>query len=266
MGHGRQALSRLPVGVFGPEPGPLSSQDPRGDGRAGEAPHADIPRLPQRPAGPALRGPGEAHGLPQDPADEQRGGGGRIGHQGRAQVGLRSEGRRRGPGRDHRLLEQFSWPHAGHRRLQHRSGCARRLRPVRAGLSRRAVRRLRRLRLRGQREHGRVPGRADPGRGRRHHPAGRLFHPRAGALQRTQRDADPRRDPDRPRAHRQAPGGGARRDRSGRDADRQGAFGRLLSGLGGAFELRSARRARSPASTAAPSAAIRSPARWRAWR
>ena len=38
-----------------------------------------------------------------------------------------------GPGRDHRLREQFPRPHPRHRRLQHRSGCARRLRPVRAG-------------------------------------------------------------------------------------------------------------------------------------
>ena len=35
--------------------------------------------------------------------------------------------------------------------------------------------------------------------------------------------ADPRRDPDRPRAHRQAPRRGARGDRGRRDADRQGA-------------------------------------------
>ena len=55
--------------------------------------------------------------------------------------------------------------------------------------------------------------------------------------------ADPRRDPDRARAHRQASRRGARGHRGRRDADRQGARRRLLPGLGGALELRRARRA-----------------------
>ena len=169
-------------------------------------------------------------------------------------------------GRDHRLRQQLPRTHAGHRRLQHGSRRTRRLRPVRARVSRRSVRGLRCISGRDQRKHGRIPGGADPGRSRRHHPAGRLLRPRARAVQRTQRDADPRRDPDRPRAHRKTAGGRARRHRGGRDADRQGALGRLLSGLRSAVELAKCWACSSPASTAARSAAIRSPARSRAWR
>ena len=66
--------------------------------------------------------------------------------------------------------------------FSHRSRCARRLRAVRAGLRRGAVRRRRRLREGDHAQHRRLPGRADPGRGRRRHPAGRLFPARARAL------------------------------------------------------------------------------------
>jgi ornithine--oxo-acid transaminase len=41
-------------------------------------------------------------------------------------------------------------------------------------------------------EHRRLPGRADPGRGRRHHPAARLLCRGTRALYRARRDADPR--------------------------------------------------------------------------
>ena len=93
-------------------------------------------------------------------------------------------------------------------------------------------------------EHRRLPGRADPGRGRRHHPAGRLLRRASRELcTRARRHPDPRRDPDRPRPHRQAAGRGARGHRGRRDADRQGARRRLLPGLGGALEHRGAGRA-----------------------
>ena len=59
---------------------------------------------------------------------------------------------------------------------------------------------------------------------------------------------------------------GARGHRGRRDAGRQGAVRRLLSGLGGAFQFGSAGRAASPASMARPSAAIRLPAPLRARR
>ena len=101
--------------------------------------------------------------------------------QGGAQMGLRGQGRARGQGRDHRLRRQFPRPHPRHRRLLDRSRRARRLRAVRAGLRRRPVRRRRRARGGDHAEHRRLPGRADPGRGRRHHPAGRLFHARCAS-------------------------------------------------------------------------------------
>ena len=73
-------------------------------------------------------------------------------------------------------------------------------------------------------------------------PAG-YFAKRARALHAAQGHAHPRRDPDRARPHRQTARRGARGDRGRRDAGRQGAVRRLLSGLGGAFQFRSAGRA-----------------------
>ena len=55
-----------------------------------------------------------------------------------------------------------------------------------------------------RREHGRVPRRADPGRGRRDHPARRLPRRRAVDLRRGRRPARRRRGPVRTRAHRPA--------------------------------------------------------------
>ena len=54
-------------------------------------------------------------------------------------------------------------------------------RPVRAGLPDRALRRRRGARGGDHAQHRRLPGRADPGRGRRHHSAGRLFHARCAS-------------------------------------------------------------------------------------
>ena len=81
-----------------------------------------------------------------------------------------------------------------------------------------------------------------------------------------QRAAHRRRDPDRPRPHRQAvrlPVGGRR---ARRGDHRQGAVRRLLPGLGGAGATRACWACSSPATTAARSAAIRWPARWPARR
>ena len=61
LGRRRPALPRLPVGLFGGQPGPLPSEDPGGHDRAGRAPDADLARLPQRPAGAVLRGALRAH-------------------------------------------------------------------------------------------------------------------------------------------------------------------------------------------------------------
>src|ERR1700751_322405 len=59
--------------------------------------------------------------------------------------------------------------------------------------------------------HSRLPRRADPGGGRRHHPAARLFHEGTRALHRARRDADPRRNPDWARPHRKIARRAARR-------------------------------------------------------
>ena len=147
--------------------------------RAGRAPRGDEPRLPHRPPRPvpARRLRSDRHG--QGAADEHRRRGGRDGGQGRAQVGLQGQGRRRRTRRDHRRRRQLRRPHDDHRRLLERSAVPRRLRPVRAGLRQRAVRRRRRARGGDHAEHRGVPGRADPGRGRHHRAARRL--PGAGA-------------------------------------------------------------------------------------
>ena len=77
-----------------------------------------------------------------------------------------------------------------------------RLRPVRARLPHRALRRSRRDRARHHAQHGRDPDRADPGRGRHHRAAGRLFRGPAQTLRRAQRALDPRRSAIRPRPRR----------------------------------------------------------------
>ena len=101
-----------------------------------------------------------------------------------AQVGLRGEGRARGPGPDHRRGRGLPRPHDDDRRLLHRPGRARRLRPVHPRLRRRALRRPRRPAGRGHARHRRRAGRADPGRGRRGRPACRLPGRGAGDLRR----------------------------------------------------------------------------------
>ena len=154
-------------------------------GRAGGQADADLARLPQRPARAVLRGARGPDRLPQGAADElrRRGGGDRRSRPS-ANGATRCKGVPDGRGRDHRLRRQFPRPHHRHRRLLHRPGRARRLRAVRAGLPDRAVRRRRGAGGGDHAEHRRLPGRADPGRSRRRHPAGRLFHQGARALHR----------------------------------------------------------------------------------
>ena len=96
--------------------------------------------------------------------------------------GYEVRGRAGGRGRDHRLRRQLPRPHHRHRRLLHRSRRAQRLRPVPQGLPHRAVRRLRGVPRRRHAQHGRLPGRADPGRGRRRDPAARIFRQGARAV------------------------------------------------------------------------------------
>ena len=71
--------------------------------------------------------------------------------------------------------------------------------------------------------------RADPGQGGQH-PRRRLPRRRAGAVQKIRHAVRRRRDPDRPRPHRQVPGAGALGRRARHGADRQGAVGRPRAG------------------------------------
>ena len=120
--------------------------------------------------------------------------------------------------------------------------------PFAAGVRVSAVRRRRRA---GGGDHARTRSASSSSRSRARR--GSSSRPRATSARvreictRGRGDADPRRDPDRARADRQAARRGARGDRGGRDADRQGARRRLLSGVGGALQLRRARRAEARA-------------------
>ena len=266
LGHRGQPLPRLPRRLLGGEPGPLPPEDPRRDGRAGAAADADL-AAPSATTSSGrfyeeLAALTSSHKvLPMNSGAEAV----ETAIKAVRKWGYEVKGVPEGAGRDHRLRRQLPRPHARRSSASRptRTPAAASARSRRASASCRSATPTR-FEAAITPEHRRLPGRADPGRGRRHHPAGRLLHARARALHRARRHADPRRDPDRPRPHRQAARRGARGHRGRRDADRQGARRRLLPGLGGALELRRARRAASPASTARPSAATRSPARSRA--
>ena len=99
----------------------------------------------------------------------------------------------------------------------------------------------RRSRPRSPRHRGRAD-RADPGRGRRRHSAGGLPPRRARALHRERRAVHRRRDPVRPRPHRQDVRLRARGHRARRLHPRQGARRRHRAGVRVRREPRSARR------------------------
>ena len=88
LGCGRQQLPGLPLGLFRGQPGPLPPAHRCGDEGAGGEADPDLARLPQRPARALLQGAVRADPFAHRPADEQRRRGGRVVHQGGAQVGL----------------------------------------------------------------------------------------------------------------------------------------------------------------------------------
>ena len=201
MGYRGSPLHRHDERLFGREPRSWSSAH-LGRARApGASSGRAVARLLQRSARAVPREAVRALRARCRRADEHRRRGGRDRDQGGAPLGLSRQGRQARPRRDHRRRGQFPRPHHDHRRLLVRGRLSRRLRAVRAGLPRGAIRRPRRRRARHHREHGRHSDRADPGRGRNHRAAGRLLGRPAASLRQAQRPADPRRDPVRPWPH-----------------------------------------------------------------
>ena len=108
-------------------------------------------------------------------------------------------------GRDPGLRQQLPRPHHDDRRLLLERPVPRRLRPVRRRLPPAAVRGCRRRRGGDERAHGRRPRRADPGRGRNRHSAGRASCSGSASITaEAQRAAHRGRDPVRTRPHRRA--------------------------------------------------------------
>ena len=121
-----------------------------------------------------LPGPRRARRQGHGPHDEHRRRGRRDRDQDRPALGLRREGRRARPREDHRRRRELPRAHRHDRRLLDRPVRTGRVRTVHPGLRGRALRRRRRAARGDRRRHGRVPRRADPGRGRGDRPARRL--------------------------------------------------------------------------------------------
>ena len=144
------------------------------------APGGDEPRLPQRPLRPVpARGlrsrPAWTKALPMNTGAEAV----ETAVKAARKWGYKVKGIAEGRAEIIVAHGQLRRPHDDDRRLLERGPVPRRLRPVRARLRQRALRRRGRARGGDQAEHRRVPGRADPGRGRDHRAARRL--PGAGA-------------------------------------------------------------------------------------
>ena len=109
--------------------------------------------------------------------------------------GYEVKGVARRPGHHRRRGGQLPRPHHDDRQLLHRPVARDGFGPFTPGFRIVPYGDAAALQEADRRHHGRGPGRADPGRGRRDHPAGRLPAGRPGALHRAQRAAGRRRDP-----------------------------------------------------------------------
>ena len=243
LGRRRQPLPRLPVGLLGREPGALPPEDPRDDaGTSGEAdPH--LAGFPQRPIGPFLQRTLRADQvaplrLPMNSGAEAVESASRRSASGATRSRACRKAR---PRSSSATTTSTAGPSPSSASAPSRSTAtaSRRSRPA-SRSSRTATRR----RWKPPSPRTRSAFLVEPIQGE----AG-IIVPPAGYLQRcaahlhrARHRADDRRDPDRPRPHRQAAGRGARRRRGGPDDDRQGALGRLLPGLGRALEQGRARR------------------------
>ena len=146
LGHGRrgQPLSRLPGRLFGGEPGALPSEDPRGDGRAGRAADADHRAPSATTSSPLfyeeLAALTNSHKvLPMNSGAEAV----ETAIKAVRKWGYEVKGVPEGQAEIIVCADNFHGRTIGDRRLLDRSGRARRLRAVRAGLPGGAVRRRR---------------------------------------------------------------------------------------------------------------------------
>ena len=180
LGRRGQPLPRLPRRLFGGQPGPLPPEDPGRHGRAGAAADADLARLPQRPARRCfyeeLAALTDSHKvLPMNSGAEAV----ETAIKAVRKWGYEVKGVPEDKAEIIVCADNFHGRTIGIVGFSTDPDAPRRLRAVRAGLQGRAVRRRRRAGGRRSRPNTvALPGRADPGRGRRHHPAARLF--RAG--------------------------------------------------------------------------------------
>ena len=198
----RPPLPRSHERLLGGELRARPSGDRRRARRAGARAGRHVARVLQRQAAAAARARRAAHRLAARAARERRGGGSRDRAQGGAQVGVQGEGRAADRaeiivcannfhGRSITIVGFSS-------EAQYRDGFG----PFPPGFVTDSVRRRVGARRGDHAEHGGVPRRADPGRGRHHRAARRLSRRMRAHLPRAQRAPDLRRDPDGARPHR----------------------------------------------------------------
>ena len=118
LGHRRrgQALPRHAGGVFGAQLRPPPPRPDRRRARAARPRHAHVARVPQRQARPVLQGARRALRHGDGAAHEHRRRGRRDRAEDRAPMGLRRQGRARGPREDRDLQRQLPRPHDRDRR------------------------------------------------------------------------------------------------------------------------------------------------------
>ena len=159
---GKRYLDML-VGLLGPELRPPPPRPHRHGARPARPGDPDEPGVPQRPDGPVLPGPRRALRHGDGAADELGRRGRRDRGEDRAALGLRREGRARGPREDRHLRRQLPRAHDHDRELLDRPERQGRVRTVHPRVRDRALRRRRGARDRARRPRRRgVPRRADP--------------------------------------------------------------------------------------------------------
>ncbi len=239
-GRGGPAVPRHAGRLLGAQLRPPPSRADRGRAPPAGPAHADLARVPQRPARRVRRAAGRADRPRHGAAHEHRRGGGGERDQGGPQVGLRREGRPGRPGDDRGGGGQLPRPYDDDRELLDGRGGARRFRPLHPGLPGRSLQRPRGAGGGGRRDDGRGADRADPGRGGRRRPGRRLSGGRAGADAPQGMPVHRGRDPVGAGPHGPHARRGARVGPPGRGPARQGAGRRHRPGVGGGRPARGA--------------------------